>query len=73
MPSAVAALVVTMLYALHQDVWWWREARPLAFGVFPIGLFYHMAYTVALSFALALLVRLIWPSHLDADPPPPLE
>ena len=44
-PLAAAALV-TLLYALHQDVWFWREARPLVFGVLPVGLFYHAAYTV---------------------------
>ena len=46
-----AALIVAALYALHQDVWFWREARPLVFGVLPIGLFYHAAYTVAVSLA----------------------
>jgi len=60
-----AALVVAVLYALHQDVWFWREARPLVFGVLPIGLFYHAAYTVAVSLALSWIVRRYWPAHLD--------
>jgi hypothetical protein len=61
--SAVAA--VALLYALHQDFWYWREARPLVFGIFPIGLFYHAAYTVAASGALWLVVRTTSPTHLD--------
>jgi hypothetical protein len=61
-----AALVVAALYVLHQDVWLWREARPLVFGVLPIGLFYHAAYTVAVSIMLSWLVRRYWPGHLDA-------
>ena len=61
--TAVAA--VALLYALHQDFWYWREARPLVFGIFPIGLFYHAAYTIAASGALWLLVRTTPPSHLD--------
>ena len=61
-----AALVVAALYALHQDVWFWREARPLVFGVLPIGLFYHAAYTVAVSLVLSWIVRRYWPAHLDA-------
>ena len=60
-----AALVVAALYALHQDVWFWREARPLVFGVLPVGLFYHAAYTVAVSLALSWIVCRHWPAHLD--------
>jgi len=58
------ALVSTM-YALHQDVWFWREARPLVFGFLPIGLAYHAAYTVAASVMLAWLVRRHWPMNLE--------
>ena len=67
MTRIAAALIVAALYALHQDVWFWRDARPLVFGFLPIGLFYHAAFTVATSLALWMLVRLIWPSHLDRD------
>ena len=63
--TRTAAIIALALYALHQDFWFWREARPLVFGFMPIGLFYHAAYTVGLSCALWVLVRLIWPSHLD--------
>ena len=58
-----AALVA--LYALHQDVWNWRAARPLVFGFLPIGLFYHVAYSLAAAVLLAVLVRFAWPAHLD--------
>lgn len=61
------ALLVVVLYALHQDVWFWRQARPLVFGFLPIGLFYHACFSVAASLTLALLVRYAWPSHLDPD------
>ena len=60
-----AALLAAALYALHQDFWFWREARPLVFGFLPIGLFYHAAYTVAISALMAVLVRTRWPSHLE--------
>jgi hypothetical protein len=53
------------LYALHQDFWFWREARPLVFGFMPIGLFYHAAYTLAVSVLMAMLVRRHWPAHLE--------
>jgi hypothetical protein len=55
------------LYALHQDVWFWREARPLVFGFLPIGLFYHATYTLAISLLMWLLVRTHWPGHLEGN------
>jgi hypothetical protein len=62
-----AAFIAAALYALHQDVWFWRQARPFVFGFLPIGLFYHVAYTLASSLFFWFLVRSHWPSHLQ-DP-----
>jgi hypothetical protein len=67
MSRAVLVLLVAALYVLHQDTWFWRDARPLVFGFMPIGLFYHACYSVAASVTLALLVRYAWPRHLDPD------
>jgi hypothetical protein len=60
-PLAAAALVA-LLYALHQDVWLWREARPIVFGVLPVGLFYHAAYTVV----TAVTAHAVEYANLDA-------
>ncbi len=60
-----AILMVVALYVLHQDFWFWRSARPLVFGILPIGLFYHAAYVVASSLVLWVLVTFLWPSHLE--------
>jgi hypothetical protein len=62
-------LITLLVYALHQDFWFWRSARPLVFGFLPIGLAYHAAYTIAISFLMLYLVRRHWPEHLD-DPDP---
>ncbi len=62
-----AAAAVALLYCLHQDVWFWREARPLVFGVLPIGLFYHAVFTVFSSLVLWLLVRWAWPAQLEGQ------
>ena len=63
-----AALLTVLVYLLHQDVWFWRTARPLVFGVLPIGLFYHAVYTLAVSALLWIVVRRHWPAHLDDHP-----
>ena len=65
MSRRIAVGAVALLYVLHQDVWFWREARPLVFGFLPIGLFYHAAFTVASAGVLWLLVTFAWPTHLD--------
>jgi hypothetical protein len=64
-----AAVLVAMLYVLHQDVWFWREARPLVFGFLPIGLFYHAAFTAACAGVLGVLVMRAWPAHLETVTP----
>lgn len=69
MSPVAAALLVVLLYVLHQDFWFWRDARPLVFGFLPIGLFYHAAFTVACALVLGLLVKLAWPEHLEAVSP----
>jgi hypothetical protein len=65
--TATGTLLIVVLYALHQDIWFWRQARPLVFGFMPIGLFYHAAYTLATALAMTVLVRLLWPVSLDPD------
>ena len=62
-------LLVVVLYALHQDVWFWRTAQPLVFGFLPVGIFYHGCYTLVVSLLMWLLVKLAWPSQLEAVEP----
>jgi Protein of unknown function (DUF3311) len=61
----LVALLLALVYVLHQDLWFWRDARPLVFGFLPIGLFYHAAYTVGASVLMWLLVKYRWPAHLE--------
>lgn len=60
-------LAVLIVYVLHQDLWLWRAARPLVFGFVPIGLFYHVAYSVLAALLMWLLVARAWPKHLEPD------
>jgi hypothetical protein len=62
------AALTALVYVLHQDIWFWRDARPFVFGFLPIGLFYHAAFTLASSALLLLFVRYAWPGHLEREP-----
>jgi predicted exporter len=61
------AAAIVGLYLLHQDVWFWRTARPLVLGFLPIGLAYHAAFCVASAVVMWALATCAWPSHLDED------
>ena len=61
----ILSAAVVALYLLHQDIWFWETARPLVFGFLPIGLFYHVAYSVAVAVLMVVLVRYAWPSRFE--------
>ncbi|HXW07947.1 MAG TPA: DUF3311 domain-containing protein [Vicinamibacterales bacterium] len=63
--TTLLALAIIGLYILHQDLWFWRTARPLVFGFLPVGLAYHAAYCLAAAALMWLLTRHAWPSHLE--------
>ena len=67
MRRALLVLAVLVLYVLHQDIWFWRTARPLVFGFMPIGLFYHACFSVAASLLMWLLVTHAWPGPLEDE------
>lgn len=67
MKRATLTFAVILLYILHQDIWFWRTARPLIFGVLPIGLFYHACFSVAASLLMWMLVRFAWPSRIERE------
>ena len=62
-------VAIVALYVLHQDLWFWREARPLVFGFLPVGLAYHGAYCVGVAALMWMLTRHAWPVHLEEDLP----
>ena len=63
--TILLALATGTLYVLHQDVWFWRTARPLVFGFLPIGLAYHAAYCLAAALLMWALTAAAWPGHLE--------
>jgi hypothetical protein len=65
MKRLLLIFIVVAFFILHQDFWYWRETAPIVFGFLPIGLFYHVCYTIAVSLLMLLLVKYAWPSHLE--------
>jgi hypothetical protein len=70
MKRSLLVVAIIALYLLHQDFWFWRAATPIVFGFLPIGLFYHVCYTLVISALMWALVRHAWPSHLEEQANP---
>jgi hypothetical protein len=64
--TLLTALVIAV-YLLHQDVWFWRTARPVVFGLMPIGLAYHVLYSIVVAGVMWLLVRYAWPALSEVE------
>lgn len=62
-------LFFILLLVLHQD-FWWRDNASLVFGILPISLAYHVAWTLLVAVAWFLVTKYCWPDALDDAPPP---
>ena len=63
--TCLLTALLALVYVLHQDFWNWKEAYPLVFGFLPIGLAYQAGYSILAAAMMAVLVRVIWPKHLE--------
>ena len=63
--SPLWIVLVAVVYALHQDFWFWRSARPLFAGFLPVGLTYHALYCGLAAALMWALTKHAWPSHLE--------
>jgi hypothetical protein len=70
MKRSLLVIAIIALYLLHQDFWFWRAAAPVVLGFLPIGLFYHVCYTLVISALMWALVKYAWPSRLEAPVAP---
>lgn len=60
-----ALILLAGLFLLHNDFWFWNDAR-LLFGI-PIGLFYHISFCLIVTGALIFLVKHLWPADFDKE------
>lgn len=53
-----------VLFLLHQDSWWWDD-RTLVLGYLPIGMFYHILFSIAATVLWVFAIRWAWPDHIE--------
>ncbi len=56
--------LAAVLFVLHHDFWFWDD-RTLVLGFLPVGLAYHVAYSVAAALLWLAAVRFAWPHHIE--------
>ena len=66
MRTAAKMIIVlaVILAVLHQDWWWWHDDSRLL-GFLPIGLAFHILYSILAATLWAVTCRFAWPDHLD--------
>ncbi len=58
----LAALVMVVL---HHDFWWYGDTS-VVLGFLPVGLAYHVAYSVVAAGLWIAAIRYAWPHELEA-------
>ena len=53
-----------LLFLLHQDFWWWDD-RTLVWGYLPVGLFYHILFSIAAALLWLCAIRWAWPEPIE--------
>lgn len=66
-------ILFAVLFVLHHDFWWWDD-RSLVLGFLPIGLAWHVLYSIAAAGLWVLALKFAWPRHIeewaDSEPDP---
>ena len=58
-------IFLVLLFFLHQDFWFWDDGS-LVMGFIPVGLVYHIGYSVIAAIGWCLVIKHAWPSQLEA-------
>ncbi len=69
-PVVISIVGFVMLFILHHDFWNWDDKR-LVFGFMPVGLAYHVGFSLAAASFWFLVTRFAWPHSIEqwADEP----
>jgi len=63
LPRIAIYLGIIGLVILHYDFWLWDDPT-LVFGFLPVGLAYHVAYTLATAALWYFAVKYAWPRNI---------
>jgi hypothetical protein len=58
-------VVVAVLFLLHQDFWLW-DSRTIVLGFLPVGLAYHLVFSLLSAAVWAVAVKVAWPTQWEA-------
>jgi len=69
-PVLISIIAFVVLFILHHDFWNWGNTT-LVFGFIPVGLAYHVGYSIAASLLWYFVCRFAWPHSVEkwADQP----
>lgn len=62
--NKVVWIIVALLFLAHHDFWYWED-RSLVMGFMPVGLFYHVIYSIAAGLVWLLAAKYAWPAHIE--------
>jgi hypothetical protein len=64
MRTGLITFCVFALALLHQDFWNWDNAN-LVFGFLPVGLAYHIGYSIVVAIFWGCVIHFAWPKHIE--------
>jgi hypothetical protein len=65
-PARLLLVALILAFVLRIDLWWWFDPS-LMLGL-PIGLTYHVLYSIAVAVLMGFVVRFAWPgAGADGD------
>ncbi len=63
--SVIVLACLFVLLTLHQDIWFWDDDKTLFLGCLPVGLAYHMVYSIGIAVFWWWASWFAWPKGLE--------
>jgi len=57
-------LLFAALFVLHHDFWWWDDPT-LVLGFLPIGMAWHVGFSVVSALLWFLALKFAWPTEIE--------
>ncbi len=57
-------ILIALLLVLHQDFWLW-DSQTIVFGFLPMGLAYHLVFSLLSALVWAMALKTIWPTQWE--------